>query len=99
MKFFEYPNFDYSNWERPRHSVVSDSQKQDELYSQGFSIEKGFLPQKIVNELNAYYDQNHSIEVENGGFFVSIYSKDLDYRKKSPQLLAEYHLRANERCI
>lgn len=82
MKFFEYPNFDYHNWDRPRHSVVSGSQKQDELYNQGFSIEKGFLSKKIVTELNEYYDQYHSIEVENGGFFVSIYSKDLDYRKR-----------------
>lgn len=82
MKFFEYHDFDYTGWDRPEHTVVRDPKLRNEIYTKGFSIVQGFVPKETIDELNRDYDSSHTIQTKNGGFFVSIYSKDIDYRRK-----------------
>lgn len=81
MEFFEYSNFDYSTWNRPEHHIVRDDLLRKTLYEKGFSTIENFIPEYLIKELRDHYNTNHSIEVDEGGFFVSIYSKDLSYRQ------------------
>lgn len=82
MDFFEYSNFDYSNWKRPEHTVATDVTVRTSLYHDGFYIKRNFLDRSILNDLVMLYDQNHEVSAKKGGMFVSIYSKDIAYRKR-----------------
>ena len=82
MKPFEYRNFDYSGWKRPAHEIIKDAQLKSELYNKGYSVIPGFISDTEVAELKNSYTQNHTINVADGGLFVSIYSKNLDYRNQ-----------------
>lgn len=88
MKHFEFRNFDYSNWERPEHTIISDSLKRKELFEKGYIIIPGFLNSSEIKNLLKIYTENHAIKQEEGGLFVSIYSKNLDYRRKINELLS-----------
>jgi hypothetical protein len=81
--FFEYSGFEYAGWNRPEHTIVTQTENRNELYEKGFSIIPNFINPTLVKKLLTYYDSQHSISVKNGGFFVSIYSKDLQYRQKT----------------
>lgn len=87
MKFYEFSNFDYSGWIRPPHEVIEDSLIRSEIYNQGYSILPAFLSKTDVAEILSFYGSNHSISTVDGGFFVSIYSKDLKYRNNVHQFL------------
>jgi hypothetical protein len=89
MEFYEFPNFDYSEWNRPPHEVIRDSNISSEVYNQGYSILPAFLNKTEIVEILSFYKDNHNISTVNGGFFVSIYSKDLEYRNKVHQFLLD----------
>jgi hypothetical protein len=65
-----------------RNTIVTQTENRNELYEKGFSIIPNFINPTLVKKLLTYYDSQHSISVKNGGFFVSIYSKDLQYRQR-----------------
>ena len=89
MKQFQYPDFDYKDWTPQKHEIIIDSGIQNDLYEKGYVVIRDFIHQTEVSEINEFYETNHSIQVPNGGFFVSIYSKDLAYRKKVHDFLLE----------
>lgn len=89
MEFFEYSNFDYSTWNRPEHTVVTDASIRTSLYRDGYYIKRNFLDLSVLNDLVVLYDQNHQIQATEGGMFVSIYSKDIAYRKHIDHQISE----------
>lgn len=89
MEHFEFDNFDYSSWRKPEHTVAHDPVVKAELYQKGYSIKKNFLGKNEVSSLLEKFNELHSIEAPTGGFFVSIYSKNLEYRKTIHDYLFE----------
>lgn len=81
MEHFEFNNFDYSNWKKPEHIIAQDRIVKTELYQKGYSVKKNFLDENEVSSLLKQFNDLHCIEAPTGGFFVSIYSKNLEYRK------------------
>lgn len=50
-------------------------------------LEKGYavlplLDEETLNALNAIYANEHALNVDNGGMFYTLYSKDLEYRNR-----------------
>lgn len=82
MSFFEFSGFDYSNWSKPEHEILKDLQIRSSVYENGYHILKDHLDKEVIAKLIDVYEQNHSIAAEEGGMFVTIYSKDTAYRKK-----------------
>ncbi|MBI1286611.1 MAG: hypothetical protein GC178_03440 [Flavobacteriales bacterium] len=82
MKFFEYSNYDYVGWNRPEHTIVRSKELGKQIFEQGYAVVEDFIEAGQRKELLNFFSENHSIEVLNGGFFVSIYSKNLEYRSK-----------------
>jgi hypothetical protein len=98
MSHFQFSNFDYTGWDRPEHTVIADSNLRAELYEKGHVSVPGFLSKDLITQFSDFYDKNHTISVRNGGFFVSIYSKNIEYRTKTHEFLLG-ELQENFNCI
>jgi hypothetical protein len=61
--------------------VVEGKELQDSLYKDGFSV-SGNIGEKRIASLKALYHQLHDFKESNGGMFYSLYSNDINYRKK-----------------
>lgn len=81
MKPFEFRNFDYSGWDRPEHTILKDPAIKAAVQDKGYHIIPNFISPKEVEELLAFYNEHHSIDAPDGGFFISINSSKLDYRQ------------------
>jgi hypothetical protein len=81
MSHYQFRNFDYSKWTIPKHDIIKNEEIKNELYDNGFYIFREFLQNDEIEKLKNTFFENHSIESKTGGFFVSLYSKDLNYRK------------------
>lgn len=89
MKTFEFSNFDYNGWVKHGHDIVNDPDIKRNLFDRGYDVVENFLNQDLLDEFMAFYNENHSVETNDGGFFVSIYSKDLGYRRKVHDFMLE----------
>lgn len=69
------------NWTPVPHKVVKDISVRDTLHDIGYFIAGNIGIENIV-KLKDLYKQTHSIKTKEGGMFYSLYSLDLDYRKK-----------------
>lgn len=69
------------NWQPIPHTIIRDKDIQQEIHEIGYKV-VDFLTEEQLNKLSALYKQTHQFEGEKGGMFYSVYSQDLDYRKK-----------------
>ena len=69
------------NWQPVRHSVFQDEAFANVIHEEGIAV-RPFLSDELLASLRSLYLDTHSIPRNNGGMFYSLYSQDLEYRKK-----------------
>lgn len=82
------PDAAMPEWIAAEHTVVKDSKTKSELDTIGYSIPKR-LDSNTLEQLRALYAKTHNFKLEDGGMFYSVYSHDLEYRKKVHDSIAE----------
>lgn len=78
----------YTYWKPKQHSVFKDVVLTQQLHNIGYVV-KPFLSLEQINALKKLYVDEHNIQMENGGMFYSLYSRDLEYRKRIHNRIAE----------
>lgn len=68
-------------WSPVPHSIFKENSTKFDLDEKGFSIKKS-LGNNELNKLLSLFNNNHSIKVDDGGMFYSIYSQNVEYRKQ-----------------
>ena len=58
MKPFEFKNFDYSEWNRPAHTVIRDTEIKSNLFEKGFHILPSFINKGEIEKLKNNYIEN-----------------------------------------
>jgi Phytanoyl-CoA dioxygenase (PhyH) len=71
----------YKNWKPIFHSVMKDETLAQTIHEKGYVV-VSLLSEKQITDLTKFYTQEHSLSIENGGMFYSLYSRDLAYRKR-----------------
>lgn len=71
----------YNNWQPAPSLVIKDKQLLDTIYTRGYDVIKG-LNNEQLEKLQNLFNQEHQLEVKDGGMFYSLYSKDYEYRKR-----------------
>lgn len=64
-----------------KHSVVQDEKLIDILQDIGYVINAN-IGKEALHSLQELYSKHHNVKEEKGGMFYSLYSLNLDYRKK-----------------
>lgn len=71
----------YYNWKPILNPVIKDKDLAKTIHEKGYAVVP-FLSSSQLEEVHAFYKKEHHLKVENGGMFYSLYSKDLEYRKR-----------------
>lgn len=71
----------YKNWQPQKNLVIRNQSTAEKIHLDGFE-KISFIPQQVIDELKALFDKEHQFEVEKGGMFYSLYSRDKAYRKR-----------------
>ena len=79
--FFTAKKADHSEWAPQRQTFFQNNEMADEVYDKGYII-AGKLEDETIEKLITLYDGLHDFQKPMGGMFYSLYSKDLEYRKK-----------------
>jgi hypothetical protein len=77
----------YKRWEPVRHSVFKDDILAQTIHEKGYAVIP-FLNNKQLESIKEFYEKEHRLNIENGGMFYSLYSKDLAYRKRVHETIA-----------
>lgn len=74
---------DYLNnpWKPVPQTVIKDIEICAQINNDGFVV-RNLMPKKKLSELADLYSELHQIDQKDGGMFYSVYSQNLDYRKK-----------------
>lgn len=78
----------YTTWKPVPHSVFKTVELTQQLRNVGYAVVP-FLNTEQVNELKTIYTAEHQLKMENGGMFYSLYSKDIQYRKRIHTKIAD----------
>ena len=70
-----------NTWQPVKHSIIKYDLTKEIIHKKGFYIQP-LLTEKILCNLEEIYSKFHHFEDPKGGMFYSIYSQDIDYRKK-----------------
>jgi hypothetical protein len=68
-------------WKPVPQTVIKDNEICKMVNDEGFVV-KELFSKKELSELNELYSELHQIDQKDGGMFYSVYSQNLDYRKK-----------------
>lgn len=71
----------YNNWQPIHHEVLRDSNLKEIIHTKGYAVIP-FLGKQELSLLNELYHKEHSIQAKEGAMFYTLYSKDIDYRKR-----------------
>lgn len=71
----------YKNWRPVFHSVIKDKTLAGTIHEKGYAVIP-FLTKDQLNAIKQLYRAEHSLTMKEGGMFYSLYSKDLEYRKR-----------------
>ncbi|MBI3519105.1 MAG: phytanoyl-CoA dioxygenase family protein [Bacteroidetes bacterium] len=71
----------YTHWKPKPHTVFKDIFLTEHLHNVGYAV-KPFLSEEQISSLKKLYYEEHNLQMENGGMFYSLYSRDLEYRKR-----------------
>jgi hypothetical protein len=69
------------NWTAARYNFVLDKVLEEQIYKMGYAV-AARLDKATLDKLLALYSSTHSFSEPNGGMFYSVYSNDINYRKK-----------------
>ncbi|HXH19735.1 MAG TPA: phytanoyl-CoA dioxygenase family protein [Chitinophagales bacterium] len=68
-------------WKPVKHAFIRNAYLAEKIHDAGFAT-AGMLDINRVRELQTLYSALHHFKKPQGGMFYSIYSRDIDYRKK-----------------
>ncbi|MCB9256493.1 MAG: phytanoyl-CoA dioxygenase family protein [Chitinophagales bacterium] len=68
-------------WTPIKHKIVLNENHRDILHNKGYLID-GNIGLESIKKLESIYNKYHKVKTKKGGMFYSLYSLDLDYRKK-----------------
>ena len=74
----------HSDWKPLKNKVFKDAKLAEKIHQEGYAV-LPLLSDEIVEQLKAIYAREHSLNVENGGMFYSVYSTDNEYRMRVHQ--------------
>lgn len=66
----------YKNWKPVKHSVIKNNALADQIHESGYAVIP-FLDEKQLQQVTEFYEQEHALQIRDGGMFYSLYSKDL----------------------
>lgn len=69
------------NWTPIPHTIVKDQGLRETLHTQGYAV-NGNIGEENLRNLKALYTELHQFSSNEGGMFYSLYSDDIDYRRK-----------------
>ena len=74
---------DYLNnpWKPVKHTVFRDDEIANQVYELGYVIKK-IISDSQLERLENLYNHQHNIGGTEGGMFYSVYSQNIDYRKR-----------------
>lgn len=75
-------------WKPIKHAVIKDDALRDVVHTKGYAV-KDWLTETQVSDLKSLFSDLHELAIKDGGIFYSVYSSDLDYRKKVHEEAAE----------
>jgi len=78
----------YKHWKPVKHSVIKNDALAEQIHESGYAVIP-FLDETQLQAVSAFYEQEHALQIEDGGMFYSLYSKDLAYRKRVHETLGE----------
>ena len=84
----EYPKFNGKNWKPAEQFVIKDLNLKRKIENNGYEVVQ-LMDQATIEKLTSIYKKYHSKKTENGGMFYSLYSQDLEYRRKVNDELLE----------
>jgi hypothetical protein len=68
-------------WKPVRHDIFRNDKWANELYELGYKIINKVNNNDIVSLLNLF-NETHTLKNDEGGMFYSVYSQDIEYRRK-----------------
>jgi hypothetical protein len=71
----------YKDWSPIKHSVIKNEGLANRLHEKGYAVIP-FLNEAQLQAVKTLYHQEHTLSTKDGGMFYSLYSKNLDYRKR-----------------
>ncbi|MBE15868.1 MAG: phytanoyl-CoA dioxygenase family protein [Dokdonia sp.] len=78
----------YLNWKPIKHRIFKSEKLAHTIHTKGYQV-VDFLTQDVLDELDKIYTEEHHFDLENGGMFYSMYSKDTAYRKRVHSRIGE----------
>ena len=75
-------------WQPVDYAVLKSAALADAISGTGYTI-AGKLDREILESLRALYQSHHNFQSPQGGMFYSVYSRDLTYRKKIHEGVAQ----------
>lgn len=78
----------YKHWKPVKHSVIKNDVLAERIHEYGYAVIP-FLNETQLRDISAFYEQEHALQIKDGGMFYSLYSKDLDYRKRVHDTLGQ----------
>jgi hypothetical protein len=73
--------YSYLDWTPKKHDFIVDNELQDVIHEKGYKI-IDCLSSELITQLHELYKKEHSFNLDEGGMFYSMYSKDKSYRKR-----------------
>lgn len=78
----------YLDWKPVKHVVFKETALRDEIHTRGYSTFDALTVDQL-QRLNALFEQEHSFDLQDGGMFYSMYSRDKEYRLRVHETIAE----------
>ncbi len=80
-KYFTTSDSITKNWSPVRRTFVQNEEAENILLDTGYIV-AGRLENSTIQKLSDLYAQLHNFDIVTGGMFYSVYSRDIEYRKK-----------------
>lgn len=80
-KIFKGRSAKKENWQPVRRDYLRSKALEDAVFERGYAL-AGRLDEPAISKLHDLYASSHHFQREQGGMFYSVYSQDIDYRKK-----------------
>lgn len=78
----------YKDWKPVKHSIFKDEELASTIHEIGHQTVP-FLSDEALQRLRAIFEEEHDFDVQGGGMFYSLYSKDKAYRKRIHEQMEE----------
>lgn len=81
QKYFSAKESETKAWKPARRPYVKSAELEQELFEKGYVL-AGKLDEHTIEGLTTLYAELHNFSNPDGGMFYSVYSRDIEYRKK-----------------